>query len=404
MTNNVYSVEQINKYIRNMVEQDFFLKSVRVQGEVSNCTYNNSGHIYFTLKDGASEIKCVMFAGKRVKGLDFRLTDGQAIIVTGAVSVYLQKGQYQLYVDKIVTVGAGSLYEEFARLKEELEELGMFAPEYKKEIPKNAKTIGVVTASTGAAVRDIINVSKRRNPYIQIIVYSAAVQGKDAAPSIIKGIKALEKYGVDLMIVGRGGGSIEDLWAFNERSVAQAIFDCSIPIISAVGHEVDFTIADFVADKRAATPSAAAELAVREYRELQQQIDDRDDELSEAMLRAIRNKREQVAGRLRQLSILSPEARLRRSRERVTGLSDRLTAAFEKILLNRKHRLMLSASRLEGLSPLKRLESGYAYVADEDNHRIVSVGQVNVNDRVTMTLSDGQIEAVVTDISKKNIN
>ena len=261
---NVYTVKQVNAYIKNMFSQDFMLNRIYVKGEVSNCKYHTSGHIYFSLKDESGTIACIMFAGAR-SGLSFRMQEGQKVIVLGNVAVYERDGKYQLYAKEIILDGAGDLYERYAALKRELEEMGMFAPEYKRAIPKYARTIGIVTAPTGAAVRDIIHIAGRRNPYVQLILYPALVQGEGAAASIIRGIQALEKQKVDVIIVGRGGGSIEDLWAFNEESVARAIFACSIPIISAVGHETDVLISDFVADLRAPTPSAAAELAVSEY-------------------------------------------------------------------------------------------------------------------------------------------
>ena len=264
MGRSIYSVGQINAYIKNMFTQDYLLGAVSVRGEVSNCKYHSSGHIYFTLKDEKAVLQAVMFAGNR-GGLSFTLKEGQRVIVTGAVNIYERDGKYQLYAKQISRDGVGSLYEQFAALKKELSERGLFAEEYKQPIPRYIKTLGIVTADTGAAVRDIINISHRRNPYVELYLYPAKVQGEGAADTIVAGIEALERFGVDCMIVGRGGGSMEDLWAFNEEKVAQAIFDCSVPVISAVGHETDFTIADFVADLRAPTPSAAAELAVFEY-------------------------------------------------------------------------------------------------------------------------------------------
>ncbi len=246
---NVYTVAQVNSYIKNMFVQDYMLQSIFVKGEISNCKYHSSGHIYFTLKDEKGIIACVMFAGSRA-GLSFRLEEGQQVVVGGTIDVYERDGKYQLYAKQITLDGAGLLYEKFDRLKRELEEMGMFALEYKQPIPRFIKTLGVVTAPTGAAVRDIINIATRRNPYVQIILYPALVQGEQAPASIVNGIHALERLGVDVMIVGRGGGSIEDLWAFNEEIVAQAVFDCCVPIVSAVGHETDTTIIDFVADLR----------------------------------------------------------------------------------------------------------------------------------------------------------
>ena len=249
MMKNIYSVGQVNTYIKNMFAQDFMLNRISIKGEVSNCKYHTSGHIYFTLKDAAGTISAIMFAGNR-RGLKFTMKEGDKVIVTGSVEVYERDGKYQLYAREIELDGEGNLYLKFEALKQELEEMGMFAPEYKKPIPRYATRIGVVTAPTGAAVQDIRNIATRRNPYVQLILYPALVQGEGAVASIVNGIRALDQLGVDVMIVGRGGGSIEDLWAFNEEEVARAIFECETPIISAVGHETDTTIADFVADLR----------------------------------------------------------------------------------------------------------------------------------------------------------
>ena len=240
--NSIYSVGQVNNYIRTMFDQDFMLNKIYIKGEVSNCKYHTSGHIYFSLKDESGTISCVMFAGQR-KGLGFAMKNGDKVVAGGSVSVYERDGKYQLYAREITLEGAGLLYERFLAMKKELEEMGMFAEEYKQPIPKFVRRLGVVTAPTGAAVQDIRNISLRRNPYVQIILYPALVQGEGAADSIVKGIRMLDEAGVDVMIVGRGGGSIEDLWAFNEEKVARAIFDCRTPVISAVGHETDFTIA-----------------------------------------------------------------------------------------------------------------------------------------------------------------
>ena len=264
---NVYTVKQVNLYIKNMFTQDFMLNRIYVKGEVSNCKYHTSGHIYFSLKDESGTIACIMFASAR-SGLSFRMQEGQKVVVLGSVNVYERDGKYQLYANEIILEGAGLLYEKFEALKQELEEMGMFAEEYKQPIPKFAKTVGIVSAPTGAAVRDIIQIASRRNPYVQLILYPALVQGEGAADSIVRGIRMLEKQNVDVMIVGRGGGSIEDLWAFNEEKVARAIFECRVPVISAVGHETDTLISDYVADLRAPTPSAAAELAVYDHRQV----------------------------------------------------------------------------------------------------------------------------------------
>ena len=302
MARSIYSVKQINAYIKNMFTQDYLLGSVSVRGEVSNCKYHSSGHIYFTLKDKGSVLQAVMFAGMR-GGLSFTLKEGQQVVVTGNVDVYERDGKYQLYAKRIVRDGTGSLYEQFEALKRELEERGLFAREYKQPIPRYIRTLGIVTADTGAAVRDIIDIAGRRNPHVRLILYPARVQGEGAADSIAAGLEALERLGVDCIIVGRGGGSIEDLWAFNEEKTAQAVFDCSVPVISAVGHETDYTITDFAADLRAPTPSAAAELAVYEYRTFLADLEERKRRMAEAMRRLIDGRKqvlETKALRLRQ--------------------------------------------------------------------------------------------------------
>ena len=291
--NSIYSVGQVNNYIKNMFQQDFLLNKVSIKGEVSNCKYHTSGHIYFSLKDETGALACVMFAGQR-KGLAFPMKNGDKVVVSGSVSVYERDGKYQLYAKEITLEGAGLLYERFLALKAELEEMGMFAKEYKQPIPAYAKTVGIVTAPTGAAIQDIRNVAGRRNPYVQLILYPALVQGDGAKESIIEGIEKLDAYGVDVMLVGRGGGSVEDLWAFNEEEVARAIFNCKTPIISAVGHETDTTIADFVADLRAPTPSAAAELAVADIRGVFQSLENYRQKLSRNLENKIQLLQQQI--------------------------------------------------------------------------------------------------------------
>ena len=397
---NVYSVTQVNSYIRNMFTQDFMMNAIHVRGEVSNCKYHPSGHIYFTLKDKNGAIACVMFAGNRA-GLSFRMQEGQQVVVSGNIDVYERDGKYQLYAKRIRPDGDGDLYARFIALKEELEEMGMFAPEYKQPIPKYAKTVGVVTASTGAAVRDIIHIAKRRNPYIQIILYPAIVQGEQAAASIVEGIRALERLGVDVMIVGRGGGSIEDLWAFNEREVVQAVFDCSVPVISAVGHETDTTLTDYAADLRAPTPSAAAELAVYEQALLDERLLGAVSVLN-ARMRAILDKKriqtENYGLRIRQGS---PLHRVREQQNRLIVLEDRLTAAMEVRMTAVRSRFLLYVERLKGLSPLEKLSQGYAYVSDENGNTLRTVGQVKAGSRIHVYLKDGMVLAQVTE-SKKN--
>ena len=383
-----------------MFTQDYFLQTVFVKGEVSNCKYHPSGHIYFTLKDSASALNCIMFAGDR-RGLAFRLTEGQQVIAKGSVSVFERDGRYQLYVKEITLDGAGALYEKYEHLKRELAEEGMFAPEYKQPIPKYIHTLGVVTADTGAAVRDIIQIATRRNPYVQIILYPALVQGVSAAPSIVNGIRALERQGVDVMIVGRGGGSIEDLWAFNERMVAQAVFDCSVPIISAVGHETDTTIIDYVADLRAPTPSAAAELAVTQVSDIENEILDRQDRLYQRMGRVLQHKRQQADQMEMRLKYLSPTSRIREKRTYSIQLEDRLQNRLQAILRERRHNLALYIERMKAVSPLEKLNSGFSYVEDTDGKNIRSVTQVEAGERLRIRVSDGVIDTRVEQIQKE---
>lgn len=396
---NVYTVSQVNFYIKNMFQQDFLLRNLCVRGEVSNCKYHTSGHIYFTLKDEKGTLDCMMFAGKR-SGLAFRLEKGQQVLVTGAADVYERDGTYRLYAVRITRDGAGLLYERYEQLKRELEERGMFAEEYKQPLPRYIRTLGIVTAPDGAAVRDIIQVARRRDPGVQLILCPAQVQGEGAAESIVRGIRALERFGVDVMIVGRGGGSIEDLWAFNEEAVAQAIFDCTVPVISAVGHETDTTIADYVADRRAPTPSAAAELAVAELSAAELQIAEQRRRLGWAMtgkLTACRSSAETYRLRLR---CRSPESRLREDRCRALQLEESLREHMRQRLTDARHRLALHAERMKGLSPLERLSRGFAYAEDAQGRNVRDVGQVSAGDTIALWVRNGRIDAAVTGTQK----
>ena len=395
MAKNVYSVAQVNRYIKNMFTQDFMLNRIYVKGEVSNCKYHMSGHIYFSLKDESGAIACVMFAGDRRSGLAFRMQEGQKVIVLGSVSVYERDGRYQLYAREIVPDGEGDLYRQFELLKKELEEMGMFAPEFKQPIPFYSRTIGIVTAPTGAAIRDIMNITRRRNPYVQLILYPALVQGEQAADSIVRGIRMLDQYGVDVMIAGRGGGSMEDLWAFNEEKVARAIFECQTPIISAVGHETDTTIADYVADLRAPTPSAAAELAVTDYRQLMSGLELYRNQLADRLEQKIRNSRQRAEYLRLRLLQASPEYQLREKKQYAADLEERLKRSMEQKLTDRKHRMALYAERLEGVSPLKKLQQGYSYTEAPDGRALRSVSQVEPSDLLLIHVTDGTIKAEV---------
>lgn len=392
---NVYTVGQVNSYIKNMFVQDFLLQDLSVKGEVSNCKYHSSGHIYFTLKDGKGTISCVMFAGNR-SGLTFRLTEGMQVIVRGCIDVYERDGKYQMYARHITRDGVGELYERFEQLKQKLSESGMFAPEYKRPVPKFIKTLGVVTAPTGAAVRDIINIATRRNPYVQIILYPAIVQGDAAVPSIVEGIRTLEQKQVDVIIAGRGGGSIEDLWAFNEEAVAEAIFDCSVPVISAVGHETDTTIADYVADLRAPTPSAAAELAVCDIALIFSQMEGIRTSLNRQMSGRIKLARADFQALGARLKAISPAGKIREKRTYAMSLEERITSAMRDRVVESRHRLAIYIERLKGNSPLDKLNQGYSYVSDAEGKTVTDIGRVSIGERLSVYVKNGRMETEVT--------
>ena len=403
-----------------MFAKDSALNRISVQGEVSNCKYHSSGHIYFTLKDSGGTLSAIMFAGRR-SGLSFTLKDGQKVVVTGSIEVYERGGSYQIYAGRIELAGKGDLWEKFLKLKEKLEDMGMFAPEYKKEIPKHPKTIGIATASTGAALHDIINVTTRRNPYIQLVFAPTRVQGQGAAQSIVRSIKMLDDYGVDVIIAGRGGGSLEDLWAFNEEEVARAIFNCRTPVISAVGHETDFTIADFAADMRAPTPSAAAEIATEDMEEFLDSLDARKERLNRAVLGLISWTRESVLDRKEEmlrsamedsierlrhrtekagysLNMLSPSNRLNAFRARTEESRMKLSQVMRGNLTDRKHALAVRAERLKGLSPLDKISSGYAWISDDEDNHLSRASQLRTGQKITVRFADGKAGAEITEV------
>ena len=399
----VYTVAQMNSYIKNMFRQDFVLSRVEVKGEISNCKYHPSGHIYFTLKDEGGSLAAVMFAGQ-AKGLSFRLENGMKVVVSGRIDVYERDGKYQLYASKIENDGLGELYKRFEELKKYFEEMGYFSQEYKRPIPKYARKIGIVTASTGAAVHDIMNISYRRNPYISLVLYPALVQGAAAAESIVKGIETLDDMGLDVLIVGRGGGSIEDLWAFNEAVVAEAIFNAKTPVISAVGHETDFTIADFVADLRAPTPSAAAELAVTEEAETEALIEAYMEKLNSVMESRLSMYRNSLDRLKLRLEFLNPKAMVDERRQRLIQLYDRMGAAFDSIYKGKRHRLELYASRLNGVSPLAKLGQGYSYTEFEVGRHLSDISEVKPKDRIQIYIKNGNMKAEVLEVYNGEID
>ena len=391
-----YTVGQINTYIKNIIESDYLLKNLIIKGEVSNCKYHSMGHIYFSLKDENGSMPSVMFKGNVPSGLKFRLEDGQSVFVQGSISVYERDGRYQLYARKIVQDEdtKGKLFAEYEKLKQRLYEEGLFDFEVKKKIPEFPRKVGIVTAQTGAAIQDIMNIAKRRNPYVQLILYPAKVQGEGAAETIARGIRKLDTLGLDTIIVGRGGGSIEDLWAFNEEIVARAIYEAKTPIISGTGHEVDNTIADYVADLRAPTPSAAAELAIpdvmstiRNVSSLRLQLD-----------RSINNKVQEHKSKLQNLRLRldakSPEKMLRDRQQYLVSLTDGLHNSMMNKFNSYQRRFEVSVARLDGLSPTAKLKGGFGYVEAGDKP-LTSVKQVKSGDIVNITISDGSLKTIV---------
>lgn len=394
----VYTVGQVNSYIKNMFAEDFALRRISIKGEVSNCKYHSSGHVYFSLKDKDAVIACVMFKS-HAKGLQFKLSEGQSVIASGTVSVYERDGRYQLYAEKVVQDGSGNLYKKFEELKNELEEMGMFSPEYKKQIPKYAMNIGIVTAATGAAIQDIINIATRRNPYVRLNLYPSLVQGASAAPDIVNGIRCLDSMGMDVIIVGRGGGSIEDLWAFNEEIVARAVFECNTPIISAVGHETDTTIIDYVADRRAPTPSAAAELAVFDYMRFEQDMHDIAYTMKKNLIRKIQSSRAEAENYRLRLINKSPQNRILENRQRLAYMQEQMSDAVHGRVDVLKNNLAILSERLNGLSPLNKLSNGYAYVSTAGDKPLNDISQLNIGDDVKLNLRNGSAVAQIKKIS-----
>ena len=391
-----YTVSALNNYIKRMLDNDIVLRNIVVNGEVSNVTYHSSGHIYFTIKDTACALSCMMYKSKRDNGLKFRLQTGMQIVVTGSVSVFERDGKYQLYANSIKAVvdEKGKLYEEYEKLKLKLYEEGLFDFEIKKPIPAHPKAVGIVTAPTGAAIQDIINISRRRNPYVQLYLYPAKVQGDGAAATIVKGIETLDKMGLDTIIIGRGGGSIEDLWAFNEEIVARAIYAAKTPIISGTGHEVDNTIADYAADLRAPTPSAAAELAVDNIVDTINKVKNLSDNIRRGFIFKFNETKYRYSELQNKLERLKPEATLRDKQYSLTKLTDRLHQLMSDKLNTAKHRLLVDIERLNGLSPTAKLVNGFGYISHEGNP-VMSVSEVKSGDKLEIAIHDGTISTTV---------
>ena len=392
-----FTVSQINAYIKQMFMRNEALQMVLVRGEVSNCKYHTSGHIYFTIKDFAGQLACVMFSGQR-RGLSFSLQEGQSVIVKGSIQVYERDGKYQLYASEIALDGVGRLYEQIEQLKKRLQMEGLFDVAHKKAIPCYATKIGIVTAMTGAAIQDMIQITRRRNPYVQLVLYPALVQGDGAVSSIVNGIRCLDRKNCDVLIVGRVGGSIEDLMAFNAEEVVRAVAECVTPVISAVGHETDVTLIDFVSDLRAPTPSAAAELAVFEYARLEERLAAYHVALASSMVKKIEQTRKRLADIERFYSYVSPAAKLKEHRMNLLQMEQRLQDGMKRKQTFAKHRIALYAQRLQGASPLQKLSHGFAYVTDEEKKPLVSIKGLTKSSMVQVTLKDGNFSARVEEI------
>lgn len=396
----ILSVSQINEYIRALLEQDEVLSAITVRGEISNLTMHRSGHIYFTLKDEGSVLKAVMFRGsaQRVK---FALQNGMNVIVFGRISLYAPSGQYQLYAEDIQPDGVGALYVAFEQIKQRLATEGLFDKERKKPIPKIPETVGIITSPTGAAIHDMINVMGRRFPLARIVLYPALVQGEGAPKSLIGGIRYFnETRSVDVIIIGRGGGSIEDLWGFNDVELAYAVAGSDIPVISAVGHESDFTICDFVADLRAPTPSAAAELAVPNSEDIRTYVDEAALRMRKLLLSQTEKHRKYIDLLSKSRVLTSKESLLDEYKMKIGLISENLDRLAEMCLNDRRARLALGAAKLEAISPLATLSRGYA-IAKGDKGAVRSVNDVKVGEHIELALADGEISAEIKEIKKQ---
>lgn len=393
MQKRIYSVGQINTYIKNMFQGDYLLSGLYMKGEVSNCKYHSSGHIYFSLKDETSALNCVMFRGNR-SGLAFQLQDGQCVIAGGSISVYERDGRYQLYVKEITLDGTGALYEEYERLKAKLYEEGLFDFEIKKPIPKFPKRIGIVTAPTGAAIQDIRTIARRRNPYVQLYLYPAKVQGEGAAATIVKGIQVLDRMNLDTIIIGRGGGSIEDLWAFNEESVARAIYKAKTPIISGTGHEVDTTIADYAADLRAPTPSAACEMAIPDYIGVLQKLEQLSRQMHQKQQSRLERARLEYQQYQLKLQYRNPRTRLEQQQQYLDELRDRLSRGMSGRLEQYRHRLAILTEQLHRSAPTAKLLHGYGYL-EQKGMSVTTVRKLKAGDALQITIHDGMIQTTV---------
>ena len=401
MTKEVLSISQLNEYIRGKLDADPLLNQIAVRGEISNYKMYPSGHHYFSLKDDSSVLKCVMFKGNAMR-LRFRPENGMKVIAMGKVSVFPRDGAYQLYCSALAMDGIGDLYAAFEALKKKLSAEGLFDPAHKQPLPRYPGTIGIITSSAGAAVHDMLRILNKRYPLTQVRLLPVRVQGAEAPGEIAAAIGYANHYQLaDLLIVGRGGGSIEDLWAFNDERVAYAIYESRIPIISAVGHEPDVTISDYVADLRAATPSNAAELAVPDMNALQQNLDAMSGSMAAALARQLKASRQRLEMLANRPSMQKPTGYLEQKEKALELLKNRLVSAQTQMLNRERHRYVASVSKLDAMSPLKVLTRGYAYAQTEDGTVLKSVDQVEAGQQITVSLSDGRLSATV--MKKENV-
>lgn len=385
------SVGEVNNYVKKLVENDFILKNLNVKGEISNLKFHSSGHIYFSLKDENSKVNCIMFKNNAVN-LDFRLEEGMKVEIKARLGIYHKEGTYQLYCENIKKAGIGELFEEFHKLKKELSEEGIFDEKYKRALPKFPKRIGIITARTGAAVRDIINVIQRRNKSLDIILYPAKVQGENAADSIIEGIRYFNnEKSVDVIILGRGGGSIEELWTFNNRDLAYEIFNSRIPTVSAVGHEVDFTISDFVSDMRAPTPSAAGELVSPSLQEMINDLLNKKEFLHRAIDRKFLNAKKDVDLLHKGLKGNNPKHIIEKRIKEVNSLEEKLNFLGKRKIDKAKDELIALNSILQTLNPLNTLGRGYSVIMDKEDKVINKVSELKKNDMVKVIMKDGSV-------------
>ena len=420
----VFSVIEITRYIKSKLEGDFALRNVKISGEVSDCKEDKKGHIYFTIKDDAAVMSCAMWMSKRSAGLDFKLEKGQHIVVTGNVGVYERWGDYRLYADKIEKEGVGRLFEELEKLKLKLRAEGLFDESHKKPIPRYPKKIGIITSRTGAVIEDIKRTAREANPYVQLILYPAIVQGADAAATLIRGIKRFEEEGVDTIIIGRGGGSTEDLWCFNDEKLARTVYSCRIPVISAVGHQTDRTLVDEVSDLSVATPTAAAMNAVPSLALAFNELDGFKDSISNKLQLRIDRMKSSIDKFEYAIRRQSPQMKLKEVRRQIENYSlsyNRLLSAkldnYDRVITGSKQqldRLMRAAyetfnkrfisitAEIEGKSPMKRLMGGYSYVENEAGENIRSVKGLKQGERLNLVLADGSVKAKVEEINKKN--